>query len=457
MQKRDILHLYWRAGFGLSPNELGLFEGNEKEEIINDLFLKSETITPLKINTSEIDSITQWQIKNNKEDRSVYNKLNSGLVKKYNPLWISRLSNSNEILREKMTLFWANHFVVRDSKIKRVERFNNTLRNFALGDFRTFVKAISREPSMIQYLNLNKNHKNKPNENFARELMELFTLGIGNYNENDIKESARAFSGYNTNFKPEFVFKKKHHDFGEKTFLGESGTFNGDQIIDIILNQKQCARFISSKIYKYFVNEKVNESHINLMTEIFYRDYNIENLMRYVFSSDWFYNHEHIGSKIKSPIELLIGINKIVPIRFNDHEELLKVQSVLDQKLLYPPNVAGWKGGKHWINTNSILVRVKLPSMLLEKESFSLQPKGNLTDNFKFVYKLNKYQNKLDVSVDWKNYKNQVKKMNPEDLLSILILSEINKGTRQYLKSLGKLTKRRNLARMMCLPEYQMC
>jgi uncharacterized protein (DUF1800 family) len=457
MQKRDILHLYWRAGFGLSPNELGLFEGNEKEEIINDLFLKSETITPLKINTSEIDSITQWQIKNNKEDRSVYNKLNSGLVKKYNPLWISRLSNSNEILREKMTLFWANHFVVRDSKIKRVERFNNTLRNFALGDFRTFVKAISREPSMIQYLNLNKNHKNKPNENFARELMELFTLGIGNYNENDIKESARAFSGYNTNFKPEFVFKKKHHDFGEKTFLGESGTFNGDQIIDIILNQKQCARFISSKIYKYFVNEKVNESHINLMTEIFYRDYNIENLMRYVFSSDWFYNHEHIGSKIKSPIELLIGINKIVPIRFNDHEELLKVQSVLDQKLLYPPNVAGWKGGKHWINTNSILVRVKLPSMLLEKESFSLQPKGNLTDNFKFVYKLNKYQNKLDVSVDWKNYKNQVKKMNPEDLLSILILSEINTGTRQYLKSLGKLTRRGNLARMMCLPEYQMC
>ena len=457
MQKREILHLYWRAGFGLSPNELGLFESKEKEEIINDLFLNSEAIIPLNINTSEIDSITQFQIKNNKEVRSVFNKLNSGLVKKFNHLWISRLSNSDEILREKMTLFWANHFVVRDSKIKSVQRYNNTLRNFALGDFRAFVKAISREPSMIRYLNLNKNHKKRPNENFARELMELFTLGAGHYSENDIKESARAFTGYKFNFKPVFVFKKEGHDFGEKTFLGELGAFNGDQIIDIILNQKQCARFISTKIYKYFVNEEVNESHINLMTEIFYRDYNIENLMRYVFSSDWFYNNEHIGSKIKSPIELLIGINKIVPIRFNDDEELLKVQTVLDQKLLYPPNVAGWKGGKNWINTNSILVRVKLPSMLLEKESFSLQPKGNLTDNFKFVYKLNKHQNKLDVSVDWKNYKKQVKKINPDDLLSILILSEINSGTQQYLKSLGKLTRRRNLARIMCLPEYQMC
>lgn len=457
MQKRDILHLYWRAGFGLSPNDLSLILGKEKEEIINDLFSKSETITPLKINTFEIDSISHLQIKNSREVRVFYNKLNAELVKKYNYLWMYRLSNSNEILREKMTLFWANHFVVRDSKIKRVQCFNNTLRKFALGDFRAFVKAISREPSMILYLNLNKNDKKKPNENFARELMELFTLGIGNYNENDIKESARAFSGYKCNFKPDFVFKKEYHDFGKKTFLGETGAFDGDQIIDIILNQKQCARFISTKIYKFFVNEEVNESHINLMTEIFYQDYNIENLMRYVFSSDWFYNHEHIGSKIKSPVDLLIGINKIVPIRFNDPEELLKLQSVLDQKLLYPPNVAGWKGGKNWINTNSILVRVKLPSMLLEKESFTIRPKGNFTDNFKFVYVKNKYQNKLDVSVDWKNYKKQVKKMKSEDLISVLILSEINFGTKQYLKSLGKLTRRRNLARIMCLPEYQMC
>ncbi len=457
MQKKHILHLYWRASFGLSPKELALIEGKEKHEIINDLFLKSESIIPLDISTSEIDSITQLQIKNNPSKRDAYRKINLELLKKYNHLWIDRLSNSNELLREKMTLFWANHFVVRDSKIKRVKQFNNTLRTFALGDFRAFVKAISREPSMIHYLNLNLNRKTKLNENFARELMELFTLGVGNYSENDIKESARAFSGYKFNFRPVFIFQKDYHDFGEKTFFGETGAFDGDQIIDIILNQKQCARFICTKIYKYFVNEEVNAAHIGLMTEIFYKDYNIENLMRYVFSSDWFYGHENIGSKIKSPIELLIGMNKIIPIRFNDTEELLKLQSVLDQKLLYPPNVSGWHGGKNWINTNSILVRVKLPSMLLENESFSLQPKGNLTDNFKLVYVKNKYQDKLNVSVDWKSYKRQVKRMNSEDLVSILIISEINSGTQNYLKSLGKLSKRRNLARIMCLPEYQMC
>ncbi|QRM88594.1 DUF1800 family protein [Lacinutrix sp. WUR7] len=457
MNKKHILHLYWRAGFGLLPKQLDLLAAKSKEQIINDLFLESKKTSLLRINTTGLDTFKEEAIKKSPEVKKDYNLLNANLMKKYNHIWFNRLATSKETLREKMTLFWANHFVAKDARIKNVEQYNNLLRKHALGDFRQFVKAVSREPVMIQFLNLNQNNKSKPNENFARELMELFTLGTGHYSEKDIKESARAFTGYRYNFKSQFVFNDKQHDPEIKTFFEEKGNFEGDQIIDIILKQKQCARFISEKVYKYFVNEEINISHVNLMTEVFYKDYNIENLMRYVFGSDWFYNQENIGTKIKSPIELLIGIGKIIPIKFNKTKELLKIQIILDQKLLYPTNVAGWKGGKNWINTNSILVRIKLPTMLLEKESFTIQPKGNFTDKFKLVSVKNKYQEKLDVRVDWKSYQQAVKKVSSNDLISSLILSEINLGTQNYLKTLGRLTKRKNLSKIMSLPEYQMC
>ncbi|MBU2937920.1 DUF1800 domain-containing protein [Lacinutrix sp. C3R15] len=457
MNKKHILHLYWRAGFGLLPKQLDNLSGKSKEEVVEELFLKSAKITPLHISTSSIDIFSKDALDESRDLRLEYNKLNASLMKNYSHRWMDRLVNTNETLREKMTLFWANHFSAKNGRIKYVKNFNNTLRKHALGDFRKFVKAISKDAVMIQFLNLHQNNKSKPNENFARELMELFTLGVGHYSELDVKECARAFSGYKNNFEGEFVFSTYQHDKGMKTFLGEKGAFEGDQIIDIILKQKQCARFICEKIYGYFVNENINNSHIHLMTEVFYKDYNIENLMRYVFKSDWFYNKENIGVKIKSPIELLVGMCRVIPLRFNKTEELIKIQTILNQRLLYPPDVAGWKGGKNWINTNSILVRVKLPSMILERESFTIQPKGNFTDQFKLVYVKNKYQEKLNVSVDWKTYKKQVKKIASNDLLFALVLCEINLGTQNYLKTLGKLTKKKNLAKIMSLPEYQMC
>ncbi len=412
MNKQQIQHLYWRAGFGLNPNQLNQKINYTKEEIINDLFLKSKSNTPLVINTFELNSYSSKIYKASFKEKKIFNEINANKIKEFNYTWVYRLVNSDEVLREKMTLFWANHFVSKNGTIKSTQQYNNTLREFSLGNFGDFVKAVSKESSMIKYLNLNQNNKKKPNENFARELLELFTLGVGNYSEKDIKEAAKAFTGYKTNFKAEFVFNKKQHDNGQKIFLGEKGTFNGDQIIDVILDQKQCAKFICEKVYKYFVNDTINSLHVNLMTDVFYKNYNIEKLMRYVFSSDWFYNPINIGVKIKSPIELIVGMHKIIPLRFNKLKELLKIQDVLDQKLLYPPNVAGWKGGRNWINTNSMLVRVKLPSMILERESYTIKPKGNFTKTFKVVYVKNKYQDKLDVSIDWKTYKNKLKNLN---------------------------------------------
>jgi len=234
-----------------------------------------------------------------------------------------------------MTLFWANHFVCKDKNIVHVQQYNNVLRKYALGNFGDFIKAISKEASMLKYLNNKQNRKNKPNENFARELMELFTLGQGNYSEEDIKESARAFTGYNNNFSGEFKLNQKHQDTGEKVFLGKKGNFDGDDITDIILTQKQCARFVCKKIYKYFVNETINEANLEEITNVFYNDYNIESLMKHILTSNWFYDEKNIGSKIKSPIELLAGIYKIVPFKIENIEQQLLIQRLLIRNQLF--------------------------------------------------------------------------------------------------------------------------
>ncbi len=457
MNKKHIQHLYWRAGFGIAPKELQSLEGKSKEEIINALFKSSNSNTPLTINYSVLNKFNAKELRVDRNLRNEFSKLNRNLINTYNHFWINRFNKTNEDLRERMTLFWANHFVVKTSRIGFLEKYNNLLRSYALGDFREFVKKISKAPAMINYLNLNSNRVKSPNENFARELLELFTLGVGNYAENDIKEAAKAFTGYQYTFSGDFKFNKREYNNEEKNFLGKKGNFNGDQIIDIITSTKKCAHFICTKLYKYFVNNNVNQSHVQLMTEVFYKDYNIENIMRYIFSSSWFYETKNIGTKIKSPVDLIVGMQKIIPFQFQDTSELIRLQNVLEQRIFSPPSVAGWDGDKNWINTNTMLYRVKLPTMLLERETYYVKPKGNNFRNLRFKVVKNKHQEKIKTVVDWSYYKDQVKKLDSKLVAEVLFLCEISPNTANYLRSLGKLRKKRNLSKLMSLPEFQMC
>lgn len=456
MTYKEIQHLYWRAGYGLKPRELQYLSTLSKAVIVDDLFKKSKTIVPLEKDLSFIKDFPQDKLKVNKELRRKFNRRNFEETKILNTIWLKRLETTPRVLRERMTLFWANHFVCRDMTTSHILQFNTTLRTHALGNFKDFLKAISKEASMIKYLNLRQNRKSSPNENFARELLELFTLGEGHYSEKDIKECARAFTGYNYEFDGTFRLVKRQHDFGQKQVFGRQGDFNGDDIIDIILEDRQCAVHICEKIYSYFVNTNLNDDHIEKMVKVFYSNYDIEKLMRFVFSSSWFYNSENIGTKIKSPIDLIVGIQRMVPVHFTEKRELFKLQTLLDQFLLDPPNVAGWKGGKSWITTNSLLLRIKLPSMILEKESYSFQTRGE-GRNSRIVSVKNKYQEKLTVDVDWKAYKRSVKKISLELLKESLILSDINKGTQYYVNKMGLKPSRKNLVKLMSLPEYQLC
>lgn len=456
MERRQIQHLYRRAAFGIAPRKIELLQQRSRQDIVDQLFASSQKSTPLEINTEELDHFSGQGLLMNPKTRKSFVDISTQKLKEYNKLWLERLMDSHEILRERMTLFWANHFVCRDINIFHVQQFNNTLRSNALGHFGDFVKSISKEPAMLKYLNNKQNRKQKPNENFARELMELFTLGEGHYSEEDVKESARAFTGYNHNFEGDFMLRRLQHDYGYKQFFGHTGRYDGDDIIDIILEQKQCARFICKKIYGYFVNETIDEKRVELLAERFFKDYDIEKLMRYIFSSNWFYEERNVGTKIKSPIDLLVGINQVVPFHLKKESDGLKIQKLLGQILLNPPNVAGWKGGLNWIDSNTIMLRLKLPSILLNNARISITEKGGFEDSFS-KYRRKRANRFVDVDVDWESFNKQYNEISIEVLEEFLIAPKLTKGTFLYLQGLSKVNKQDVCVRLLSLPEFQMC
>uniref|UniRef100_UPI0040480482 DUF1800 domain-containing protein n=1 Tax=Mariniflexile sp. TaxID=1979402 RepID=UPI0040480482 len=463
MENRHIQHLYLRAGFGIGYDKLHLLKSKSNSEILSELFSEAKNIQPIKLDLSEMESLIKEnykdaKLKMDKKTTMALQKMNREKIQELNYAWIDRLKNPSSVLNEKMTLFWANVFVCRDNSVYHIQHYNNTLRTYALGNFKAFVKAIAKEASMSKYLNNRQNVKESPNENFARELMELFTLGIGNYSEQDIKESARAFTGWSFKFNGDFFLRNNKHDYGEKTFMGKTGNFDGDAIIDIILEQKQCARFICAKIYRYFVNPTINERHLEDITNVFYKDYDIKNLMHYVFNSKWFYDDENIGVKIKSPIELLVGIQQIVPVEFQKPKQLLYLQKLMGQILLNPPNVAGWKGDKNWIDSNTLMFRLKLPSILLNNAVINLEEKGEFEDSFEDYYKIQKKKDTyIKTTKSWDAFETQYGKLSPEELKTFLIVSVIDEDTDAFLSNLKIANNRDFCVQLMSIPEYQLC
>src|SRR5688572_29591580 len=198
-----------------------------------------------------------------------------------NTAWFKQLTDPQVVFREKMTFFWHDHFACRTRNAFLAQQQNNTLRTHALGKFGDLLMAISKDPGMLQFLNNQQNKKDSPNENFAREVMELFTLGRGNYTEDDIKNAARAFTGWAFNpLTGEFLFRQRQHDFGSKTFRGKIGNFSGEDIISMILEDKQTASFITTKIYNFFVGSELEKSILNELANSFYQSgYDIHKLL----------------------------------------------------------------------------------------------------------------------------------------------------------------------------------
>ena len=361
---RQIKHLYARAGFGLRFEDKNAIENFSVKQAVSALFKSSENDEP--INSVQGNTNYAMLAKGDKEAKKQFMQMQRLEEKALNEAWVNRMSQTDAVLREKMTLFWHNHFACRSKDSLFAEQLNNIQRTHALGNFRDLVLEVSKTPAMLQFLNNQQNHKGHPNENFARELMELFTIGRGNYTEQDVKESARAFTGWGFNKTGEFVLRPFLHDDGQKTFLGKTGNLTGEDIINRLLEQKQTAVFISTKLYKYLVNEIPDTVHVNKMADVLYQEnYEIKPLLEYVFTAPWFYEERNSGNLIKSPVEFLVGMNRQFYISYQRPEVLLQFQKVLGQVLFYPPNVAGWPGGKSWIDSSSLMYRLKIPSTIL--------------------------------------------------------------------------------------------
>jgi uncharacterized protein (DUF1800 family) len=380
-------HLMWRAGFGPAVEQLGdlseysprqfykaLVKASDKKPEFIDV--ADDYLKGLLMGAEEIGRQQRKELP--AEERKMIQQKNREGVRNLNMYWMHAMVNSSAQLREKMAFFWHGHFACRNLNVFYQQGLLDVIRRNALGNFGTLLKEVSHSAAMLNFLNNQQNRKDHPNENFAREVMELFTLGRGNYTEEDIKQAARAFTGWTANLKGEFQFRRAQHDFGSKTVLGKTGNFDGDEVLDILLAQKQTAKYITQKIYRFFVNESVDTQKVEWLADRFYKSsYNIASLMEDIFTGDWFYEEKNIGSHIKSPVELVVGIQRMLPMKLENEESLMLVQRVLGQLLFYPPNVAGWPGGKNWIDSSSLMMRMRLPLLISDNDEMNVKPKDD--------------------------------------------------------------------------------
>ena len=459
---KNLLHLYRRACFGGLPEK-----DISVRKAVSVLFRESESYQPIRVVRSEpeaLPTVDAMASANNEEVKKDRMKKSREEIRELNVVWMANMVNGKASLRERMAFFWHGHFACRVQNSAFVERYLNTIRKNALGSFSDLLMEVSREPAMLQFLNNQQNRKNKPNENFAREVMELFTLGRGYYSENDIKEGARAFTGWGFDDIGNFQFREKFHDDKEKVFLGKTGNFRGEDVIKILLEQKQTARFITIKLYKEFVSETPDEQRINLLAEDFYHsNYDIGKLMRTIFSADWFYENASKNILIKSPVELVIGIQKTLgAAEFIEKEPVLYIQKVLGQVLFYPPNVAGWPGGRNWIDSSSLLFRMNLPNLMagVTTQKIKAKESGDVNDQA-----IKRKGENAKITVDWVKWASRFEKISDDKLPSFLsnellavqpkpdvmnLIVENNKDIPDRPDRIRKLT----LA-IMGLPEYQ--
>lgn len=379
-EPEKIKHLLNRAAYGNTPDWWS--HPADAAAVLKQLFDTSMTCKPLQVVGT--DQLAEWQLQK-QQDPGAFQKVVTqqfkDQTKTLNTLWMTGMMTDQAVLREKLAVFWHNHFAVRVNNPYFNQQYLDVIRRNALGNFGVMLREVSKTPAMLNFLNNQQNRKDHPNENFAREVMELFTLGRDNYTEQDIKEAARAFTGWGFDKEGQYKFRPALHDFGAKTLLGKTGNFDGDDVLSILLEQKACARFVTRKVYRYFVDEQVDESRVEALADEFYQSgYDIASLLRTIFSAPWFYEEKLVGNKIKSPNDLLVGMFRTVPVSFTNEQALPFLQKMLDQVLLFPPNVAGWPGGRAWIDSSSLLTRMQLPGIIYYDKALRVQPKAELSE-----------------------------------------------------------------------------
>ena len=307
----------------------------------------------------------------------------------------------------------------------------------------------------MNFLHTKQNKKQHPNEDFARELCELYTLGRDQeYTEQDVQEIARCFTGWKHRLDGDPFINYKQHDNGQKTIFGQTGDFGGEDAIDLIVEKKACARFVCENIYKYFINPVVQPDRLEELTEVFYAaNCDIQTLIVHIADSDWFYAPENIQAKIKSPIELMVGLARQFKIENEDQKKWILLQRMLDQVLYQPPNVKGWKVDREWIDSNSLPLRLRLPSIILTNAELNLEMKPDYDANPNDGNKQNPFTKKLGFTYDWDYFFQQNEGM---DLNTLLFNDKISPQVAQFLQDRRFASKKEEVIQLISLPEYQL-
>ncbi len=296
--------------------------------------------------------------------------------------WVREMLNTPSPLTERMTLFWHNHFTSGQDKVQYPQlmaRQNRLLRQHALGHFGELLHDVAKDSAMLQYLDGASNRKGKPNENFAREVMELFTLGEGRYTQRDVAEAARAYTGWSLDPDTQaYAWRANQHDDGEKTVLGQTGPFDGDQVLDILLARPETATFVTTKLWREFVSDTPDPARIEPIAKRFRAsDYDIKVVLHGLFLSDAFWSDDNRGVLVKSPVEFVIGALRAFDVGYDDTAPFAAQIRALGQNLFYPPNVKGWPGGASWINSSTLLARKQFVEQLFRATESMEAPRMN--------------------------------------------------------------------------------
>lgn len=348
--QNDATHLLWRTQYGATGEEIYSTESAGLEKTLDRMFTRqtespefqssNRLLRQLAHDTGNIDHLKTW--------------------------WLNRMLHSANPLVEKMSLFWHNHFATSNTKVQSVKHMSaqgDLIRRHALGSFRDLLSGMTRDVAMLIWLDGNANRKRHANENFAREVMELFSLGVGNYTEEDIKEAARAFTGWHVR-EEEFWINQSQHDKENKTIFGKTDNFNGDDVIEIFLAQPACPRFLARKLLKAFVFPDPADTIVDqLARRIRIHNFQLTPVLRELFGSQLFFSRQARFSIIKSPLDLLLGAHRALRTRAH-LPNTTRLLAELGQDLFQPPSVKGWEGGRLWINSDTMLQRTNFAAEL---------------------------------------------------------------------------------------------
>ena len=385
----DARHLLARTGFGPTWPEIREFAALSRTEGVDRLLTASrvQAVTPPPAWVAVYPPpVALRDLSLQEQQRRQQVKREQG--RELRVWWLTEMRDTPTPLTERMTLFWHNHFTSALPKVSSpvlMYRQNVLLRHHALGRFDVLLHEIAKDPAMLIYLDGAVNRKRRPNENFAREVMELFTLGEGYYREADVKDAARAFTGWSLDRETgEFCFRPAWHDGGTKTILGQTGRFDGDAVLDILLAQPETAVRVVRKLWREFISLQPDEAEVKRIAEDFRKQrYEIKAALRCLLNSPAFWAPAHRGVLVKSPLDFVIGLQRQLDLKTLEQNQIAQRAAQLGQNVFAPPNVKGWPGGEAWLDSRALLLR----RQIVRQWSMARRPRKPLAQNLDFAIK----------------------------------------------------------------------